>query len=69
MRMQIKEKEVAHVRLVLNVYNSLVSVCERQYWADVKFSFLWAYLDSVACFAGGNKEFLGETTVKYYFTT
>jgi ABC-type uncharacterized transport system auxiliary subunit len=68
MRMQIKEKEVAHVRLVLTVYNSIISVYERQHWADVTFSLLWAYLVSVACFAGGNKEFLGETTVKYYFT-
>jgi len=69
MRMQIKKKEVAHVRLVLTVYNSLVFVCESQYWADVNFSLLWAYLAPVACFAGGNKEFLGETTVKYYLTT
>jgi hypothetical protein len=68
MRVQIKGKEVAHVRLVLSVCNSLVSVCERQYWADVTFSLLWAYLASVACFAGGNKKFLGETAVKYYST-
>jgi hypothetical protein len=68
MGMQIKEKEVTHVRLILTLHNSLVSVCEKWYWADVKISLLWAYLASVACFAGGNEEFLSETTVKYYFT-
>jgi hypothetical protein len=50
--MQIKEKEVVHVRLVLTLHNSLVSVCEVWYCTDVKFSLLWAYLASVACFAG-----------------